>query len=464
MSLFKRFGAWLNRRSQARAVSDLSGTRREFVYLDEVSVYSLLASHKGAIATEFNDSQTTSLNSEIGGSMGGGFGVAKAEVRSRIEDTQSRTSQVLRKATIQTSFKELHELERPALALAGVGARDNSRTPNVRSCSDLERDLELHLSAGRVIDPQSLCRGDLIEVEIVLEAHPIFRVSAIITTIREILDENAQMFSAENVDQLAEMRSVGRLLESLLAELVPISGILVDFRVTEIGGRDYLVHRDLFSQFDEPADTALRDAVVVGVAQRDLFWKDIRRVLFSGSRFTVFCRLAGEGIQDRWRPIKLMDVLNDIHPVFGEQIGDLGETALHAMEVAVGASQPTDAPTGEGQDALLRRYITMLTDSHGRQLDPDQVTDLIAAVKRPTDWAETVDGRRSVLKDVTSGVDAALDVATSPESACHLRMVAALDSWPSHSGSDQSRASEQSPAPDRAAVRFLDTEIIAIYW
>ncbi len=458
MNPFKRLRAWRRRRHPARKTRKQPGTRREFVYLDEVSVYSLLASRMGAIAAEFTESQTASLNSEVGGSMGGGFGIAKAEVRSRFEAAQSRTSQVLRKAIVQTSFKELHDLERPVLGLGG--ARDDSGTPNVRSLSDLE----LHPSAGHVIDPQTLGRGGLVEVEVVLEADPIFRVSAIITTIREILEENLQLFSVEDVGQMAEMRSIGRLLESLLADLVPIRGTLVDFRVAEIGGREYLVHRDVFDQFDEPGDAALCDVLVVGVAERGLFWKDIRRVLFSGSRFTVFCRLGGEGLQDRWRPIKLMDVLHDIHPVFGEQIGNLGETALHAMEVAVDESQQPRSLSGEGDDALLQRYVTMLAESHDRAPDPAEVADLVAAVERPTGWTETVDGRRPVLAEVTRAVDSALGVATTPESACHLRVAAVLDAGLGHQGLGGSQAPVPPSTRVGAAVRFLDAEIIAIYW
>ncbi len=462
MSPLQRLRAWRHRRGQTREASERPGTPREFVYLDEVSVYSLLASRKGAIATEFSESQNASLNSEVGGSMGGGFGVTRAEVKSRIEATQSRTSQVLRKAIVQTSFKELHDLEQPRLGLAG--SRDNSGIPNVRSRSELERDLESHLSTGYVIDPHTLCRGNLIEVEVVLEADPIFRVSAIITTIREILEENLQLFSHENVDQLAEMRSIGRLLESLLADLVPIRGSLVDFRVAEIGDQEFLVHRDVLDQFDEPGDAALSDVVVVGVAERDLFWKDIRRVLFSGSRFTVFCRLGGEGLQDRWHPIKLMDVLHNIHPVFGEQIEDLGETALHAMEEAVDASQQPHSLAGEGGDALLRRYVTMLVESHGREPDSAEVTDLVAAAEWPTGWIETVDGRRSVLAEVTRRVDSALSATTSPETACHLRTAAVLDAGLDLPGSSGSPGRVSTSTRVGAPVRFLDVEIIAVYW
>ncbi|MYA75170.1 MAG: hypothetical protein F4Y27_10890 [Acidimicrobiaceae bacterium] len=203
---------------------------------------------------------------------------------------------------------------------------------------------------------------------------------------------------------------------------------------------------------------------MVGVAERDLFWKDIRRVLFSGSRFTVFCRLGGEGLQDRWRPIKLMDVLHDIHPVFGEQIGDLGETALRAMEVAVDASQQPQSLSGEREDPLLQQYITMLVESHGQVLDPNEVADLVAAVEPPAGWTETIDERRSVLKEVTHRVDSALGVETTPESACHLRGAALVEAELSSLGTGNSQ--EPSPPSTRvsAAVRFLDAEIIAIYW
>ena len=55
-------------------------------------------------------------------------------------------------------------------------------------------------------------------------------------------------------------------------------------------------------------------AFVVGVTQRDLFWKDIRQVLFSGARYTVFCRLGMSGLADKWHPVKVADVLAGIAP------------------------------------------------------------------------------------------------------------------------------------------------------
>ena len=67
MSISSRLGGWLRRLKPQKAPEPPSGLLREFVYLDEVSVYSILASRKGGIATEFTESQTASLNSDVGG-------------------------------------------------------------------------------------------------------------------------------------------------------------------------------------------------------------------------------------------------------------------------------------------------------------------------------------------------------------------------------------------------------------
>ena len=106
----------------------------------------------------------------------------------------------------------------------------------------------------------------------------------------------------------------------------------------------------------------------------------------------------------------------------------------------------------------------MLAESHDRVPDPAEVTDLVAAVERPTGWTETVDSRRLVLKEATHRVDSALGVETTPESACHLRMAAVLDAELGHLGTGASQAPVTPATSVGAAARFLDAEIIAIYW
>ena len=65
-----------------------------------------------------------------------------------------------------------------------------------------------------------------------LESDPIFRMATIITTFFELMEDNEELFGNAISAQLPEIRSVARLLESLLAGLVPIRGrfrrVLVD--------------------------------------------------------------------------------------------------------------------------------------------------------------------------------------------------------------------------------------------
>jgi hypothetical protein len=92
-----------------RAASRRSGEAlREFVYLDEVSVFSLISSRVGGVATEFTDTQSQALRTEITTSAAAGAGLFKADVRSGAESTRSAQSQVLRKATVQGTFRELY--------------------------------------------------------------------------------------------------------------------------------------------------------------------------------------------------------------------------------------------------------------------------------------------------------------------------------------------------------------------
>ena len=73
-------------------------------------------------------------------------------------------------------------------------------------------------------------------------------------------------------------------------------------------------------------------AFLVGVAQSDLFWKDIRRVLFSQARYTVFCRLATSGLTDRWGPVKMADVFSGITSDFDEMIWGLGDELMSGFK------------------------------------------------------------------------------------------------------------------------------------
>ena len=328
--------SWCSSRLGRRKVNDsndessgVSGSeRREFIYLDDVSVLSILASHQGGISTQFTENQTTSLRSEIKGSLSAGLLGTKANLGTNSQSGEIEAFQVARKAIIQSSFKELYDIERSALTLQPVNT-------DGLSFGDLEQDLEGLLGSpkvnGLLIDPTTLRRGDLLELEVELEADPIYRVATIIATFLDIMNDNQELFGNAVTAQVPEVRTIARLLENLLTGLVPIRSRLVDYVWVEICGREVLAHKSLLCQFAREVRPNANTAYLVGVAQRDLFWKDIRRVLFSQARYTVFCRIAASGLSKGWNPIKMADVFSGISSDFESVFQGLGNEMMSAF-------------------------------------------------------------------------------------------------------------------------------------
>ena len=73
-------------------------------------------------------------------------------------------------------------------------------------------------------------------------------MATIITTFVELMEDNEELLQGTVPGQLPEIRSVARLLDSLLAGLVPIRGRLLDFDWIRVSGLEVLVHRSLLSQ------------------------------------------------------------------------------------------------------------------------------------------------------------------------------------------------------------------------
>lgn len=461
MSIRSRWRRWRRRRRRAKSMTSVGGDLREFVYLDDVSVYSLLASRRGAIATEFTETETASLNAELGSSIGGGgaFGLAKAEVSGKVQSSSASSSQVLRKAIVQSSFRDLRIGEEEHLALKPPRS---GTVPTLRFVDDVLGGLSAAEFEGWIVDPEQLTRGTLIEAEVELEADPIFRASAIVTTVREVMQENAELFGAEHLAQLADLRTVGRMLESLLSGLVPVRGRLVDFSTLAVGGKELLVHDSVLAASPSLAHFPARPTFIVGVTERDRYWKDIRRVLFSGARYTVFARIASGGVGDTWRPIKLADMLAGVHPMFADVLGELGEGVLVAMEDA--ASGQTAAGSGGMGAHVVARYVHLLEQHHSVALDHDLLANLLARFGSD-EVLGSVDERRPRMRTLTDEFDRAANVKTSPEVGVDLRTRSIAEAGLGYGGS-LVPASSTDVLPDSLprADRFVDTEIVAIYW
>ena len=437
-----------------------SGKLREFVYLDDVSVYSILASRKGAIDDVFTDTQTASLSSDVGASLSAGFPGTQAKIGSRLQTAQGQGSQVVRKATIQTSFKQLYELESPSLAFRPA---DDDHMPSVKTISDLEALLDSRGNGNWLIDPANIRRGQLLEVEVKLQADPIFRIASVMTAMHDLIGDNKLLF--ENVVNLQQLRQIGemsRMLEDLMVGLIPIRALLVDYVSVPIGRRDILVHQGLLNKITAQDCLGTSPVSLVGVAEHNLFWKDIRRVLFGDGQYTVFCRLATGGLSNRWRPVKLADVLGDLVPHFDELISQCSEQASIAMRTAADQSLAGTDPENSVSEKVIDVYSGLLLKHHQGTQSPE----IRALIPPNDDWLSSVDDRRRVLAQVTSHIESALGVTTPGNVAYELRLEAMRRAGVETTLPSPTLAAHMQPVPagPSGEGKFLDAEIIAIYW
>jgi hypothetical protein len=152
----------------------------------------------------------------------------------------------------------------------------------------------------------------------------------------------------------------------LLAGLVPARGRAVDYQVLRRGDGDYVIHTSLVAQLPEEERRALEPLVVVGVAEKELFWKDLRRVLFAGYRYTVLARVAVDGLPNSWQPIKLVDLVEKVSPELANMLGSASTEVLASVGRTTEFARTPGART-QGHRAL-DQYRDLLAGELGVEL------------------------------------------------------------------------------------------------
>lgn len=462
MSFLTRFQVWFRQWRRRRAARNKTGTLREFVYLDEVSVYSLIASRLGPIATEFTDTETTSLQSEIGSSIGAGAGLAKADVSSRILNNQTSGTQVLRKSIIQTAFKDLYEYELDSLSIKPVPGV--LKPPKISNRNDLLVATQSYVDGYWIIDPEKLSRGELFELEVQLEADPIFRVNAVASTILEILEKDAESLGLNTNDELEQMKSVGRILEKLLAGLVPIRGKAIDYCGVELEGKEWIVNRKLLQDIQTDDELHTFPVFVVGVAEQVLFWKDLRRILFSNARYRVLCRIAQTGLQASWTPVKLAQVFESVIPGFSNQINLAGLNTLVSMTETNNAGKKAISTQQRMHTALLN-YAKLISNHFKIKLtlqDEEQI-DLLAIEQSAL--FGTQETRLEAFVSISTHLAEKFETKTEPLIFAEYRASALADAGLDFAGKPIPLASVKTEVSQTDTHdRFINSEVVAIYW
>lgn len=450
---------WLQRRRR-KSLSQRWPDLREFVYLDEVSVTSLLSSRLGKVPSEFTDTLTESTKAGINSSIGANAAVLKSSIGSSIESSLTRDTKILSKATIQATFKRLYEGEADQLALRSIHPSEPDPTAD-----DARRVIEARSKTvvldPWVIDPARLERGSLVEIQMELQSDPTFRLSTMVGTFAELAAESKELSAQVDQQGLEKAIEINRVLEKLMVGLVPVRCRLVDYVSVALGSQEYLVHRKLLQQLPESERPPTRDVYLVGVAEQSLFWRDIRRVLFSNLQFRAFCRLNHDGLADAWTPVKLTHVFGEVAPGLERDMALFSSGALNAMALRSESQTPVVEPSYQA----LIRFGELLAASLGIVLPPDDHQRIKVLAGESMHLMASVPDRRKAFKGIADLLVSHGSTGIDPDTVSELRVQACQEFGLLPGGSVvRSDASIASAGMSRSDDLFIDAEIIAIYW
>lgn len=428
---------------------------REFVYLDAVSLHSLLVSQTDTIPESITQTISRADEAELIGNTNASVGhdlVGKVEAQTsaRYQTSNSDSTQSSRKAVIQTLFKQLREQPLEFKLSPPEQVNPFKQAMDIRGAS------ENVATVG-----SSFVRGDLVEVEVELAVDPVFKLGAMINESSAMADEYPAMFSAHGMlGFLRELESIVKVLDRFLTGLIPIRATAVNYVVITIDNIEYVVHKEAVAALE----LETQPLFVTGVTEHLGFWKDIRRVLFSDARFTILSRVARDGLHDKWTPVKLADLFSEVAPDFVDQIN-----AIRSPTADSGAPVNIQAQNLALVKALTHYRLAIAPNEASWCSEDHQ--DFVALATQLSAGATDAIGQREAFDRVREQVVSQLGLeAPSPDDDLKARQdarsVAGLDLI---SGGQTSLASTSAPSPTatgetRKPGRILDTEVIAIYW
>lgn len=455
MGLIDRVKEWLRRRRPVAEPAPADPTApsplREFIYLDEVSLRSLLSSQKGEVTEGTSQAIMDGAQVEVTSKVGAPPAVVVAELASRFQTSNSSTLQTSRKASVQSWFREFHAI--PNLRLIepvdGVSA--------VFDTADLKR-----VTHPSVLLPASaLVRGSLVEFRVRLSADPVFRLGALMSEFSGMADDYPEMFAGHlSPGDFRQTQVVNNVLNRLLAGLIPVRGQVIDYQVVDLDGEEHVVHRNALANLS----LATVPLELVGVTEHLAYWKDIRRVLFSEAEFTVLCRVSRTGLHSSWTPVKLTDVFRDVAPDLADQISQAGRTPLVPPQRTV---RQADAIERRMADAL-NLYVSLRHDAvGGRSLSKVKrsridmtIGELCGSVGSATEQRDAFRALERLLIELTGAeVDAegAIALRDKAREASNLPLFPSL-------ARDPVAATAPLRQRDVEDARLLDVEVVAIYW
>jgi hypothetical protein len=298
----------------------------------------------------------------------------------------------------------------------------------------------------------------MLEVEVALDADDSFRASTIFSTLLGFLQDLPQMPASVDREGLADAITGMRLLDGLLAGLVPVRGRSLDYAHVIADGRELLVHQRLLDQLEESEALVVRPLYIVGVAEAELFWRDVRRTLFGGSHYRVLCRLGRDGTHSTWTPVKLTDVLEGVVPSLRGFVDQIPAMLAQAAE------EDSDPEPVEARRQALTSYAISVCAHYGQTITVADLADRGLPTAGQLERHSSFDERRDAFRSLTDDLVSAFGIEKDPVLLASYRTEATISTGLGAGGTDvELHEAPTPPAPGREP-RYLDCELIAVYW
>jgi len=439
-----------------RKVRRWAKERREFVYLDEASVTSLIASRDGAIKDTVKETLTRSTEGEFktgGSSTGKKLGLS---AEARVKKTNTSGQEVVRKAVIQSTFRDLRTGGDDEL-LTTVDRKRRRREIEPRSLATV-RDVMRHKrklrNHGQLLCVADIKRGDVLELTVNLSAERTYQLATALSSVVDLVNGREDLFGIDK-SQYDQIFGILEVIDGMLVGLVPIHGTSTDFAILTIDGEEHLLHRSLV---DPNGDLLhhLKLLEVVGVTNFASYTRDLRRVLFAGESYTTYVRIESATLRDSWQPVKLATVLEKTFLKAGDLFTRLTEVLADAAENADVDPAPTPTPV-DWEDATLRFGRALAAECATSLEEPVlQAAATMAAVTLAA--ATEIEQRRSAFDDVANTVAPGADRETV------RRVRDPILHQATASAAQPSAPVSRQPAGTEQTTRKLEVEFVAIYW
>ena len=287
-----------------------AGSLREFVYLDEVSVYSLTSAPDMPPPVTMSESAASTAGEVLATQIEGGAPlVAKANISGELTSSRSSGLQVQRQFNIQSQFARLHGMYRPTFVLTA-----NALDTNIKAATSLSDALMQLEEAQRAIRAANLTRGALAELRVSLRAHHTFDITVFMRLMSGLVKKYPELLQIRDVSGIQTAMDAGEFLAELMEDLVPIEGRSTTHEiVTEADGNVWVADIAALNYIWDGQVTT-EPLRVVGVAESGSFWKDTRRILHAEAEFDVLGRISRTGLQDKWTPVKMIDTFRRVIP------------------------------------------------------------------------------------------------------------------------------------------------------